>query len=129
MVEFSCPKCGARVRANADLVGKVAPCPLCGERVQTPDEPQPEEPAANNPTGIDLAAIDEKIIRHPGIAIAVCGLIGLCYFGFMEVSVPREQEGGRIVNLALMQQQSNGLMLSGGAIGVGVIVEAIMRRK
>lgn len=79
-------------------------------------------------------------LRIAGALFVAAGLCGLLYYGLVfdaSVAIPRIDVagasfgGGRINNFALMQQKSNGTMLSFGAFALGVILYAMdyMRAK
>lgn len=60
MIHFSCMYCGRKIRAQAKLVGRKAPCPACGHRLLIPKPPAPSEetaapdPPATTPTQTQL---------------------------------------------------------------------------
>jgi hypothetical protein len=68
--------------------------------------------------------------RTLGDVIFILGVLGLLYFYQMDTTVPLSDseffgKNKRIHNIGLMQERQNGLILSGLAVGVGVLCSAI----
>lgn len=105
-------------------------CPRCELNPTAPRSVAPRLPAAaREPSFLSVAPL-----RIAAAIFAAAGLCGLLYFGVAfdtSVAVPTVNilgttvGGGRVNNLGLMQERSNGLMLAGGSFALGVVLYAL----
>jgi hypothetical protein len=71
-VAVSCPACGKRLRARADLAGKKAKCPACGQPVPVPVPGATPAPGPTRPAWRFRAAVGAAILLTVAVAAALC---------------------------------------------------------
>jgi hypothetical protein len=113
--QVECPRCDLKFVADAQhrrqprRAGRGDDEPPRGWRGD--DEP---------PRGWRQAAARGRLMQNIGIAVMVCGGVGLALFYIMDTSVPTSF--GRVHNIGLLQERQNGLMVSGVVALAGVVL-------
>lgn len=138
-ITYVCDQCGKYGQAPAHNAGMVFACG-CGGVISVPN-PAHFEPVDDAPRRQRRAASREEFevyserSRRADVAVlawvlAVGGLLGLIYFLCMDTTVSSGAGGAfgfpdRVHNIGLMHQRSTGIMVSGGALVLGVILYAL----
>ena len=100
-----CPDC------TTDVSSKAVACPKCGAPLKT---------TVNNDP-LDL-------VPNGGIALIIIGLCTVGYFFLLFATTPDIPDslvgsGGRVYNIGLLSQQTNGLILGFGVAFIGLLMK------
>ena len=121
-MRIECPECGHRWRVAESLRGKTILCPECDARVLLIAW-RPERRGGLKPGGKG-GGRSFSVLPLFAVLLIVGGAIGLISGCNMDVGV-ETAVGGKIVNIGKMDDRRNTLMISGGALAVGLILTAI----
>jgi hypothetical protein len=112
VVRIECCECGHRWRVAESLRGKTILCPECDTRVLLPKP------------GGEGGGRSFSLLPLFAVLLSVGGTIGLISGYNMDVGVETGL-GSKVVNIGKMDDRRNTLMISGGALAVGLILTAI----
>jgi len=105
-------------------------CPLCGEPMRSERRRAcacgkvfcSKECVAEHVEQVHVRSrIRSVFLATVGVLLFVAGITGLLFYWVMDTSVPLD-EGRRIHNIGLMQEQRNGILVSLAGLGLGLVL-------